>query len=123
MNQADREYFIGERMVGFCGKDNLNRVTKFIDSKDWEWKAAELYSLVIEHHCASTGRANAAAHTWRLTSIGSWIITIVALCLALALSGKVELALVFAFGVMAFLVLIGALAVIYSRMELLEHGS
>jgi hypothetical protein len=121
MNQADREYFIGERIVNFCGKDTLKRVTKFIDSKDWEWKAAELYCLILEHHCASTGRANAAARTWRLASIGSWVVTIVTICLAFALSGKVEFVLVLVIGVVALLVLMNILAIIYIRMWIQEH--
>ena len=120
MNPVDREYFIGKRIVNFCGEDTLNRVTKFIDNKDWEWKATELYCLLIEHHCASTGRANAAARAWRLASIGSWIVTIITVCLALGLSGKVQIAFVFAFGVIALFFLISALAVIYSRMWLSE---
>jgi hypothetical protein len=121
LNPVDREYFIGKRIVNFCGEDTLNRVTKFIDNKDWEWKAAELYSLLIEHHCASTGRANASARAWRLAGIGSWIVTIITICLALGLSGKVDLVLVLAFGVIAFFVLICALVVIYSQMWLSEH--
>ena len=118
MEQVDREYFIGHRLDNFSGKDNIDRVTRFIDNKDWEWKAAELYCLVLEHHCASTERAHAAARKWRWASIGSWIVTIITICLSLGLSGKVNIGLVFIFGALAFLVLVAVLAVVYIRMPL-----
>lgn len=117
MRQSDRECFLGRRMVGFSGEDNLDRMTRFIDGQDWEVKAAEIYAMLLEHHCASTGRANAAARTRRLASIIPWVISIVSICAALALSDEFGPALVLLTGIVAFVLLFLAVVVMYARME------
>jgi fatty acid desaturase len=88
---------------------------EFLDHGTCSYQEAELFAMMLESHCAATGRADSASRAWRRATFASSAIAILAISLSLWTSGILTAPLAFAFAVLSYFGLFSAFVLMMSR--------